>query len=102
MWLIGCKIECGLQGVSAYFSSGYLHGVPDRATVVQRKLAQAIRVARDARNMSQLQLAENSNLSLNFIGRVERSEQMASIASVIQIAEALGMSGEELLGKAKL
>ncbi len=74
----------------------------DRVTVIQRKLAKAIRVERSARNISQQQLAERSNLSLNFIGRVERAEQMASIASVVQIAEALGMTGDELLKKAKL
>ncbi len=76
--------------------------MPDRVTLIQRKLAKAIRLERGARNMSQDELAEKSNLSLNFIGRVERSEQMASIASVVQIAEALGMSGDELLKKAKL
>lgn len=76
--------------------------MPDRVTVIQRKLAKAIRVERSARNLSQLELAEKSNLSLNFIGRVERAEQMASIASVVLIAEALGMTCEELMGKAKL
>jgi transcriptional regulator with XRE-family HTH domain len=76
--------------------------VSDRVTVIQRKLAKAIRVERSARNISQQQLAERSNLSLNFIGRVERAEQMASIASVVQIAEALGMTADELLKKAKL
>lgn len=76
--------------------------MPDRVTAIQRKLAKAIRLVRDARNISQLQLAEKSNLSLNFIGRVERAEQMASIASVVQIAEALGMTGDELLKRAKL
>lgn len=76
--------------------------MPDRATVIQRKLAHAIRVERNARDMSQQQLAEKSGLSLNFIGRIERSEQMASIASVVQIAEAFGLSGDELLKKAKL
>jgi transcriptional regulator with XRE-family HTH domain len=76
--------------------------VPDRATAIQRKLATAIRLERNARGMSQDKLAEKSGLSLNFIGRVERSEQMASIASVVQIAEALGITGEELLKQAKL
>ena len=76
--------------------------MPDRATVIQRKLAQAIRVERNAREMSQQQLAEKSGLSLNFIGRIERSEQMASIASVVLIAEALGLSADELLKKARL
>jgi len=76
--------------------------VPDRAAQIQRKLAKAIRVERIARDMSQDALAEKSGLSLNFIGRVERSEQMASIASVVLIAEALGMSGGDLITKAKL
>lgn len=76
--------------------------MPDRANAIQRRLAKAIRLERGARKLSQLDLAEKSGLSLNFIGRVERSEQMASIASVVQIAEAFGMSGEQLLGRAKL
>jgi transcriptional regulator with XRE-family HTH domain len=76
--------------------------VPDRVATIQRKLAKAIRVERDARDMSQEQLAEKSGLSLNFIGRVERSEQLASIASVVFIAEALGLHPDELLRRAKL
>jgi len=76
--------------------------VPDRASKLQKAFGEAIRAERLARNLTQEILAEKSDLSLNFIGNLERGEQLASLDSIVRIAEALKMSGADLLAKAKL
>ncbi len=52
--------------------------------------------------MTQEQLAEKSDLSLNFIGNLERGEKMASLETILRLADALGLKGGELLARAKL
>ena len=76
--------------------------MPDRAAKLQLIFGETLRTERLARKLTQEQLAEKADLSLNFIGIVERGEQMASLDSIIRLAEALKMSGAELLAKARL
>jgi transcriptional regulator with XRE-family HTH domain len=76
--------------------------VPDRASKLQKTFGEAVRSERLARKLTQEKLAEKADLSLNFIGIVERGEQMASLDSIVRLAEALKMSGGELLSRAKL
>jgi len=49
-----------------------------------------------------MKLAENADLTLNYIGEVERGQKLASIETVVRIARGLGMTGAELLRKAHL
>lgn len=76
--------------------------MPDRATKLQKALGEAVRTERLARKLTQEQLAERADMSLNFIGIVERGEQMASLDSIVRIAEAMKLSGGELLTRARL
>lgn len=76
--------------------SRYSGPVPHRATKHRKLLGEAIRAKRLARNLTQEQLAERADLSLNFIGNVERGEQALSLDSLVRIAAALKMTVEEL------
>lgn len=52
--------------------------------------------------MTQEQLAEKSELSLNFIGNLERGEKLPSLDTIVKVAGAMGMTGAQLLAKAGL
>lgn len=56
-----------------------------------------IRFQRITRNMSQEELAERSHLSRVHIGYIERGEKVPSLESIINIANALNMSADEIL-----
>ena len=56
---------------------------------ITRLVGRNIRAARRARGLSQWQLAERSELSADFIGKVERGTTSPSIQSLHQMAEAL-------------
>ncbi len=76
--------------------------MPDRAAKLQKAFGEVVRAERIVRHITQEQLAEKSGLSLNFIGNVERGEQMPSLESIVRVAEAMKMSGAELLVRARL
>ena len=69
----------------------------DRATKLLKTFGEAVRSERLERGLTQEQLAEKSGLSLNFVGNLERGEQMASLESIVCVAEAMKLSGGELL-----
>ncbi len=69
---------------------------------VAKKLGITIRKLRDEAGMTQATLAEKADLKPNFIGEIERAEKVPSIDTVIRIARGLGVTGEKLLGHAKL
>ena len=78
--------------------------MPDRsakalktARDLQRSFGNAIRDARKTQGLTQEQLAERAGLSLNYVGNLERGEKMASLETVVRVAEAMHMSGAELL-----
>lgn len=76
--------------------------MPDRAAKLQKAFGEAVRNQRVGRKITQESLAELSGLSLNFVGNVERGQQMPSLESIVRLAEAMKMTGSELLGGAKL
>lgn len=76
--------------------------MPDRAAKLLKAFGEAVRSERREHNLTQEQLAEKSDLSLNFIGNLERGDQMASLESIVRVAEAMKISGAQLLAKAKL
>jgi transcriptional regulator with XRE-family HTH domain len=64
---------------------------------VKRLVGRNIRVARKAKGLSQLALAERSELSADFIGKLERGATSPSIESLKAIATALSLSLADLL-----
>jgi transcriptional regulator with XRE-family HTH domain len=57
----------------------------------------AIRDYRRVRGVSQEQLGYDSGLHRTYIGGIERGERNPSLANILRIAEALGVSPSELL-----
>ena len=52
--------------------------------------------------MTQEKLAEQSDLSLNYIGNLERGEKLASLETIVRVAAALNLTAAELLARAKI
>ena len=61
------------------------------------KLGQKLKIERVKRNLSQQKLAEMSNMSMHFLGCVERAEQSITITKLLNIAKALDIPIHELL-----
>jgi transcriptional regulator with XRE-family HTH domain len=59
---------------------------------VKQWVGRNIRAARKAKGLSQFQLAERSELSADFIGKVERGTTSPSIESLKAIATAMNLS----------
>ncbi len=59
---------------------------------IKRVVGRNIRMARKAQGLSQLVLAERSELSADFIGKVERGTTSPSIESLKAIATAMNLS----------
>ena len=71
-------------------------------TEYSSKLGQAIRQKRRELAISQDDFAEYCGLHRTYIGSVERGERNVSLANIVAIANALGVSGAELLRLAGL
>jgi transcriptional regulator with XRE-family HTH domain len=71
-----------------------LRWVPERGhgVDIKRVVGRNIRMARKAQGLSQLLLAERSELSADFIGKVERGTTSPSIESLKAIATAMDLS----------
>ncbi len=54
----------------------------------------ALRDARVKAQLTQMTLAEKADLTLNYVGEVERGEKLASLETVVRLAAALGMSAD--------
>ncbi|HRI82235.1 MAG TPA: helix-turn-helix transcriptional regulator [Opitutaceae bacterium] len=65
-----------------------------------RAFGQTVRQLRLQAGLSQIELAEKSDLNFNYVGSVERGEKLASIDTVVRLARGLGVSGSELLRQA--
>jgi transcriptional regulator with XRE-family HTH domain len=63
----------------------------------RKQLGNNIRQRRTQLSLSQEQLAEKANLHRTYIGAVERGERNISLDNILAIAQALGISGSELL-----
>jgi transcriptional regulator with XRE-family HTH domain len=67
---------------------------------IKRTVGREIRAARKAKGLSQLALAERSDLSADFIGKVERGTTSPSLESLKAIATALNLSlGDLFVGE---
>ena len=59
-----------------------------------------MRAERGARALTQQELAFAAELSLTYIGEIERGQRMVSLDTLQRVAKALNLSAAELLTKA--
>lgn len=69
---------------------------------IPQKLGDTVRALRLKAGISQMVLSERADLTLNYIGELERGQKMASLATVVRLAKALGLTGAQLLARAGL
>jgi transcriptional regulator with XRE-family HTH domain len=74
--------------------------VPDPAAKLQRQIGQVVRIERQARKLTQQELAFEAELSLTYIGEIERGQRMISVDTLLRVARALNLTAAQLLGKA--
>lgn len=65
-------------------------------------VGKAIRSARNDLGISQEALANEIGIDRSYMGGVERGQHNLALVNLIKISKALGLSGSELLSKAKL
>lgn len=61
------------------------------------KLGQLIRSKRESQGLTQVELAEKSNVDRNYIGMLERGERNPSYLSLQKIAAGLGIPVNQLI-----
>jgi transcriptional regulator with XRE-family HTH domain len=71
------------------------YGVPKQRSASQI-LGEAIRVERLKAGLTQEELAEKADLSLNYIGNIERAEYQITVETLAKIAKALKTNVSEL------
>jgi len=85
--------------------SSIRHGRPLGSKTADPVLAAAfgaaVRSARTNRGIAQEALANLAGIERSHVGKVERGEHMPTLAAVLKIAGALGLSGAELVAAAQ-
>ncbi len=66
-------------------------------TQALNNLGRIIREKREVKGLTQIEVAEKSQLDRNYIGMVERGERNPSYLSLIKIANGLGMTVDQLI-----
>lgn len=61
------------------------------------KFGEKVRTIREAKNLSQEELAYNADIPINQIGRIERGEINTTISSIFAISKALGVKPKDLI-----
>ena len=69
---------------------------------IKKRFGETVRALRLKDGLSQMVLAEKADLTLNYVGEVERGEKLASIETVVRLAKALGLTGAQLMADAGL
>ena len=64
------------------------------------QLGRRIRRAREQRGMTQSELAHAADVGANYVPRLERGEMVPSVEAAWRVARALGVSLDELCGRA--
>jgi transcriptional regulator with XRE-family HTH domain len=62
-----------------------------------QKFGDVIRRLRNARGMSQEALAEAADISADYLGFIERGENVATFTVILKLARALGVDAGDLL-----
>ena len=62
-----------------------------------KDLGKVIRVKRESKGLTQVELARKSGVDRNYIGMVERGERNPSYLSLQKIAQGLGLSVDEMI-----
>lgn len=62
-----------------------------------RRLGERIRSERLRLKLTQETLAEHANISVSFLGQIERGERKPSLETVVEIANSLGVTVDYLL-----
>jgi transcriptional regulator with XRE-family HTH domain len=65
-----------------------------------KALGIAVRELRESAKITQMQLAEASGLTLNYVGQIERGENVASTDTLVRLARALDTTGADLMKRA--
>lgn len=68
----------------------------DYVTIL-KKIGLNFRIERTKKYLSQEKFAELANVHTNYIGKVERGEQNLTIKKIVDLANALNVSVEEIL-----
>jgi transcriptional regulator with XRE-family HTH domain len=61
------------------------------------KFGDSLRRLRKERNLSQEALAEQANLSADFLGFIERGENVPTLTTILQLARALGVQPSTII-----
>jgi len=64
---------------------------------IARRAGEAVRNHRQARGWSQATLAEKLDVSVDYIGLLERGERLPAVGTLVALAEVLGVTPNELL-----
>jgi transcriptional regulator with XRE-family HTH domain len=62
------------------------------------KFGETIRRLRKQRNLSQEGLAEHAGMNADFIGFIERGENVPTLTTILQLARALGVQPSAIIG----
>jgi transcriptional regulator with XRE-family HTH domain len=76
--------------------------MPSELRSLRNQFGRTVRIMRDSAKLTQMELAEKADLTLNYVGEIERGEKLASLETVLRLARAFGLRGHELLARAKL
>lgn len=68
---------------------------------VLQGLGQALQEARDNRGLTQEALSLETGVHRNYIGGIERGERSPSVAAVVKLADALGVTLSDLFTRAE-
>jgi len=73
--------------------------VPRRSTRSKegQKFGETLRRLRKAAGLSQEALAERANLSADFLGFIERGENVPTLTTILQLARALGVQPSKII-----
>lgn len=81
------------QGIQA----GRPRGATTADPVVAKAFGDAVRSVRTTKGVAQEALAHAARIERSHMGKIERGEHMATLALVLKIAKALGISSCELM-----
>ena len=91
---------CGLHEfpevsiIWVYYKTNYEHG---RDSMKQKALGRRIREERLKLNLTQEKLAEDVDLSMAYIGQIERGERSLTLDNLVAVANRLGVTVDYLL-----